>query len=197
MRATDGLAALTTMAVAAIIAALIGVAPAATPDDAEPIAPVCHLVTAGSDLLDSTHCSDDELVYRLGYTPERAYLPSGQPVHVEPDGTCSWIPDHPFGFEFRDACRSHDLGYDLIRVGWVDSGAKARIDLDLRDHMLDACDDERGLWAVGCRALAISSWLAASLVPTPTEPDPGSFGSTADRVHEHWSSQDRLRRPTP
>jgi hypothetical protein len=133
-----------------------------------------------SDPLDSPHCSDDELVYRLGYTPERAYLPSGQPVHVEPDGTCSWIPDHPFGFEFRDACRMHDLGYDLIRVGWVGPGAKAGIDRNLLAGMRDACDGERGLRRTTCEAMAVAAYVAASLVPTPTEPDPGSFGSTAD-----------------
>jgi hypothetical protein len=173
---TDGFATIITM----VIAAIIGVAPAATPGDPAPMAPVCRVATAGSDLLESTRCSDDELVYRLGYTPELARLPGGAPVRVEPDGSCSSIPERPFGFDFRDACRTHDLGYDLIRVGWVGADAKARIDRDLRDDMLDACDRERGLRGLACRAIAGSAWLATSLVPPPREPDPGSFSPSAD-----------------
>jgi len=177
---TDGFATIITMVIAAVIAAIIGAAPAAAPGDRAPIAPLCHVATAGGDLLDSTRCSDDELVHRLGYAPEPARLPGGEPVHVEPDGSCSSIPDRPFGFDFRDACRTHDLGYDLIRVGWVGADAKARIDRDLRDDMLDACDLERGLRGLTCRAIAGSAWLATSLVPPPRDPDPGSFSPTVD-----------------
>lgn len=176
-RRTNGFAGVTTMVIAAIIAALIGIAPAATPDDPSPVAPICHVATADGDLLHSSRCSTDELVYRLGYTPEPAHLPGGRPVHVEPDGSCSSIPDRPFGFDFRDACRTHDLGYDLLRVGWVGPAAKAVIDRNLRDNMLDACAGERGLRGLACRVIATSAWLATSLVPTPTDPDPGSFTS--------------------
>lgn len=162
-----------TVAVVIAVVALLGMA-AGTPP-AQPTATICHVASAGGDLLDSARCPPQTLAYRLGYTPELAHLPGGEPVHVEPDGSCSAIPDRPFGFDFRDACRRHDLGYDLIRVGWVDARAKSRIDRDLFDGMLAACADEHGIRGLGCRAMAVGAWIAVSFCPTPSDPDPGSF----------------------
>lgn len=167
------------MVAATIVAALVGGAPVVEPVAPRPAPVICHVATAGSDLLRSTRCAEDTLTFRLGYTPQRAHLPGGEPVDVEPDGACSWLPDRPLGFDFRNACRRHDLGYDLIRVGWVDGSAKTHIDRALRDDMVDACAHWAGLRGLACRAMATAAWVATALAPTPTDPDPGSFTAPA------------------
>lgn len=182
MHSTYGFATIATVVLAAVIAALTGVAPAATPTSHQRAVAICHIATPDTDLLHSTRCSAETLVFRLGYAPEPAHLPGGRAVHVEPDGTCSWMPDRPFGFDFRNACRMHDLGYDLIRVGWVGGDAKTHIDRALRDSMLDACAHERWLHGLACRAMATSAWLATALAPTPRDPDAGSFSGAT--VHQ-------------
>lgn len=172
---------LTTVALLMAIVATMGVAAphvtraGVTPTRSGHAPTICHGASDGGDLLHSARCSADTLVFRLGYEPELARLPGGRPVHVEADGSCSWVPDRPFGFDFSTACRMHDLGYDLIRVRWVDAAAKPRIDDALRDGMLDACTHEQGLRRLLCRAMAQAAWLATSLAPTPDRPDPGSF----------------------
>ncbi|HEX6286556.1 MAG TPA: hypothetical protein VFZ80_03650 [Acidimicrobiia bacterium] len=88
------------------------------------------------------------LASRLGYVPA---VESG--AWVDPDGICSTpIPVGPADFD--GPCRSHDLGYDTLRLAASDDmglGAWARLGLDARLYtdLLETCDDD-----VGCRAKA-------------------------------------------
>jgi len=87
------------------------------------------------------------LASRLGYVPA---VESG--AWVDPDGICSTpIPVGPADFD--GPCRSHDLGYDTLRLAASDDmglGAWARLGLDARLYadLLEICND------VGCRAKA-------------------------------------------
>lgn len=133
------------------------------------------MIAAIPDVSGGWRCVPADLQRRLGYAPALTRLPDGRAVLVEPDGDCSWIPDAPFGFDFHDACRMHDLGYDLIRVRWVDAAAQQRIDNALLDTMLvGTCRPQPWLRRLSCGALAVGIWFVASLSPTPNTPDPGS-----------------------
>lgn len=92
---------------------------------------------------------------RLGYLPA---VESGS--WVSPDGTCSTpLPIGPD--EFGSPCRSHDLGYDALRLaagdhadlgGWARAGLDARLYADL----LATCEDTR------CRVTATVFFGAVS-----------------------------------
>ncbi len=79
---------------------------------------------------------------RVGYEPVLEVFPSG-PRLTRPDGGCS----SPWGgtaFGFDAACRSHDLGYDLLRDAdgsgrpWAGS-VRARADLGFAADLGDRC----------------------------------------------------------
>lgn len=184
MRSSHGSATVTTAALAALVAVLLLLVAAAPVPDRRAQVRICH-VTPPAELLRSTRCPAGTLTYRLGYIPATARLPDGRTVHVEPDGTCSWLPDRTLGFDFRDACRMHDLGYDLMRIRWVAPSAKPRIDRELFEAMRASCAAERGLRRVVCTAIAGAAWAAAVMAPTPRDPDPGSFTSTPHPRSEH------------
>ena len=83
----------------------------------------------------------------LGYVPVAA---SGNAA--DPLGGCS-SPGQVSPGPFVDACRTHDLGYDVLRLAEAEGdrlGAWARFDIDMRFYvdMLDTCDTVR------CRATA-------------------------------------------
>jgi hypothetical protein len=66
------------------------------------------------------------------------------------DGSCSTPSSYP---AFAEACRTHDLGYDLLRFASATGeplGPWARLGIDRRFHrdMITACDN------LGCRVLA-------------------------------------------
>lgn len=79
-----------------------------------------------------------------------------QPVAgADPDGGCSWLGDT--SYDFGRACRSHDLGYDLLRYAtdrggelgpWARHAIDDRFDADLRAR----CAEVHG--GAGCAALA-------------------------------------------
>lgn len=89
----------------------------------------------------------ESLAPKLGYVPA---VESGS--WVDPDGICSTpIPVGPE--EFDGPCRTHDLGYDALRVAASDHsdlGGWARLGLDARLYadLLETCEDP------GCRAKA-------------------------------------------
>lgn len=75
------------------------------------------------------------------------------------DGSCS-VPGGYAGF--ADACRTHDLGYDLLRYASETGrplGPWARLGMDRRFHhdMLSTCH------GFGCRVLAHVYWLGVGL----------------------------------
>ncbi|BCN54901.1 hypothetical protein A6F55_13860 [Prescottella equi] len=62
---------------------------------------------------------------------------------VNPDGACS--SPIPLPSEFDTACKSHDLGYDLLRYAHLNGGdlgtwARTEIDAQLDRRLHDACD---------------------------------------------------------
>ncbi|MBM4590400.1 hypothetical protein GS966_10500 [Rhodococcus hoagii] len=62
---------------------------------------------------------------------------------VNPDGACS--SPIPLPAEFDTACKSHDLGYDLLRYAHLNGGdlgtwARTEIDAQLDRRLHDACD---------------------------------------------------------
>ncbi len=66
---------------------------------------------------------------------------------VNPDGACS--SPIPLPSEFDTACKSHDLGYDLLRYAHLNGGdlgtwARTEIDAQLDRRLHDACDAGSG-----------------------------------------------------
>lgn len=79
---------------------------------------------------------------------------------VDPNGGCS-TPGRIGPASFDTACRTHDLGYDVLRFAEVDGdrlGAWARFDLDLRLYadMLEPCETVR------CQATAAAYYTAVT-----------------------------------
>jgi hypothetical protein len=90
------------------------------------------------------------LVEELGYRPvvEQGYL-------ADPEGACS-SPVH-LPRQFTPACRTHDLGYDLLRVvdragEPVPRGVRHNLDARLVERMEDSC--AAGAGGTGCRIMA-------------------------------------------
>lgn len=92
----------------------------------------------------------------MGYEPQR--LPGWPGVLVAPDGDCS-APTGGTWYGFDDACREHDLAYDLIRfhaatgdgVDPLDRlGADARFGLRMAEH----CLAHETLRVLGCLTTA-------------------------------------------
>lgn len=107
----------------------------------------------------------EDFAARFGYTPT---IVDGRPLN--PHGGCS--SPIPLPDRFTDACRAHDLGYDLLRyaaaagrpaAGW----ARTALDATLIDDMHATCDD------AGCDAaaetarigLAMNTWRQRSGPP--------------------------------
>lgn len=95
----------------------------------------------------------DYIVDTERIAPKLGYVPKAEAGSwVNPDGACS--TPIPIGGEgFNPPCRSHDLGYDALRIASRDGsdlGAWARLGLDARLYadLLDTCVDYR------CRATA-------------------------------------------
>ena len=110
----------------------------------------------------------------MGYTPS---VEDG--ILVDPSGDCSSPVTLPN--EFDNACKGHDLGYDMLRYadrtgdplgGW----ARQELDDQLRRRMHDACSSRQDAPArVGCYAMAeiaagfvdINSWRQGYRSPAP------------------------------
>lgn len=111
-----------------------------------------------------------------GYRPETVRLPSGSLVSVAPGGGCS----SPIGgseFGFTDACREHDLGYDLLRYAAADGEplgpwARRAVDAEFARQLRSQCH------GLGCRLTAemyigvvkFNSWRQGYGVPRAETP---------------------------
>lgn len=99
---------------------------------------------------------------RFGYRPQ---VRDG--LLVDPHGDCSSPVPLPRSFE--NACRQHDLGYDLLRSagaegGAVPTGARRALDERLQTQMASSCDDDSGRAArAGCHALSVVAGIAVRL----------------------------------
>lgn len=118
----------------------------------------------------------------MGYDAAEEAGPGGRPVAVRSDATCS----SPFGgtrYGFDQACRVHDLGYDVLRYAattgeplgeWARRALDAAFGARMRAHC-DAFSDVLERW--GCRATAavyegavvMNSWRQGFAAPV-TDP---------------------------
>lgn len=97
----------------------------------------------------------------MGYEPAIIDGPHGRRLEKTGGNGCS----SPLGattYDFGAACRSHDLGYDLLRYAAEQGGelgpwARRAIDARLAADMTARCDELAA--GAGCRTLAsVSSW---------------------------------------
>ncbi len=118
------------------------------------------------DLLTGPHPADALAALPADFATHASYRPvlvDGVPARA--DGGCS--SPVPLPARFEPACRTHDLGYDLLRYA-ADAGrplgpwARARLDAQLAERMRATCaDDPAG--APGCAAAAETAAVAVSL----------------------------------
>jgi len=92
-----------------------------------------------------------DFVAVMGYRPVRVGDGWGAP-----DGACS-APTGPTRYGFADACRAHDLGYDLLRYAArtgepLGPWAREAVDAAFGRALADRCAALDG--ALGCRAVA-------------------------------------------
>ncbi len=177
MKPNPALVATSFLALLVLWAALTAVtapAPAATPDAASERA--VHALTEGSPGAAAGRIPD-AFAEDLGYAPQ---LEDG--ALVNPTGDCS--SPVPLPREFETACRSHDLGYDLLRHAELRGGtlppeARQLIDRRFSEDASRACDARNGtaartscrVWAdIATGAVRLNSWRQHDLVPSQEDP---------------------------
>jgi fucose 4-O-acetylase-like acetyltransferase len=103
----------------------------------------------------------------MGYTPVPVRMADGTVRLAKPGGACS-APGGGTAFDFQQACKVHDYGYDLLRYAHATGQqltGEARRQLDgMLGHDLRAqCDATgHGLAGLGCHALAETFVTGAS-----------------------------------
>jgi hypothetical protein len=114
-----------------------------------------------TDYLLGLACPPRDFVGALGYAPVLRRTPWGW-RYVKPasaGGACSGpLGDTGPFWDFADACRTHDYGYDLVRLGVAERPEADRL---LFTDMMAKCAGEPVLGQVGCRALA--QWARVTL----------------------------------
>lgn len=121
--------------------------PAVVTADREVATAALTAARALADGVPGTSVVGPDVVDDLGYAPGLE-----QRLASRDTGDCSSPVPLPESFE--PACRVHDLGYDLLRVGHrrgatIPGGLRADLDALLAQQMRDACGDR-----VACRAMA-------------------------------------------
>jgi hypothetical protein len=116
----------------------------------------------------------------MGYLPAEESGPGGLALAVRTDATCS----SPFGgtrYGFDQACRVHDLGYDLLRYAAktgqpLGSSARKALDAAFGERMRERCRTAfDGLDRVSCvfvagtyeGAVVANSWRQGFAAPRP------------------------------
>ena len=95
----------------------------------------------------------------MGYTPVPTRLPDGTLRLAKPTGACS-VPGGGAPFEFDQACKVHDYGYDLLRYAHVTgqhltAEARRQLDAMFARDLHARCQMERhGLAGAGCHLTA-------------------------------------------
>jgi len=124
---------------------------------------VCRVDPAArtNEFLLGIACPPDGFEAALGYRPVLRRTVAGW-RYLKPasaGGGCSGPIDDTGAFwDFADACRTHDYGYDLVRLG---VGSRPDADRLLYLDMLASCADRSVAAAFGCRALA--RWTRVTL----------------------------------
>lgn len=135
------------------------------------VAPAVQALTS-----DSTLALPQGFEAARGYRPEVVRLPSGSLVPIAPHGGCS-SPIGGSAYGFTDACREHDLGYDLLRYAAADGEslgpwARQAVDAEFARQLRSQCH------GLGCRAMAevyigvveFNSWRQGYGVPRAETP---------------------------
>lgn len=158
----------------AALAAVTAPDPAGTPDATT--ARAVHALTEGSSG-SAARRIPDAFAGDIGYVPQ---LEDG--ALVNPTGDCS--SPVPLPRELETACRSHDLGYDLLRYAEIRGGtlpptARQQIDRRFSEDAHRACDSRDGtasrtscrVWAdIATGAVRLNSWRQHDLVPSQEDP---------------------------
>lgn len=124
----------------------------------------------------------DDFAAVMGYSPLIEPGSTAEGVLTDPDGDCSSPVSLPPQFE--PACRTHDLGYDLLRYArdtGGELGPQARRDLDahLQRNFNAACTTEAGveprcdvMAGIASAAVQINSWRQGYRLPESESPMP-------------------------
>ncbi|SFS34195.1 phospholipase [Saccharopolyspora flava] len=76
------------------------------------------------------------------FTQTRAEQPHSDQLDWSSDG-CSYSPDAPFGWEFKESCDRHDFGYRNYKLQErFSEDNRLKIDDNFRDDMYSACDGD-------------------------------------------------------
>jgi hypothetical protein len=132
-------------------------------------------------------CQPEDFEAALGYRPVLRRTVAGW-RYLKPasaGGGCSGPIDDTGAFwDFSDACRTHDYGYDLVRLG---VGSRPDADRLLYLDMLASCADRSVAAAFGCRALA--RWTRVTLdIGESLRMDPARVPRPTERGG-HWTHQ--------
>ena len=127
---------------------------------APPPAETSEALRAAGELAAGTPGTDyfaPETITALGYEPEVA-----DGVAMRPDGDCSSPVELPASFD--NACRTHDLGYDLLRIAHehdvqIPEGLRRSLDSQLGARMHASCG---GTEVAGCHMIAAAAETAVA-----------------------------------
>ena len=141
------------------IVALIGRSAAASVPGTEPGVPDCQVLSAATaiEFITGSACPPDGFADALGYQPVLVETTYGwrytRPASA--DGGCSGpLGDTGPFWNFTDACRAHDYGYDLVRMG---TGDRAAADALLYRDMMQSCDSRGTVAIPACKTFAEST----------------------------------------
>jgi hypothetical protein len=146
-------------------------------------------IASTTDYLVGLACPPRDFVTALGYAPVLQHTATGW-RYLKPasaGGACSGPLDDagPF-WDFADACRTHDYGYDLVRLGVAERPEADRL---LFTDMMAACTGEAMPGRVGCRAMA--QWARVTLdIGESLHMDPPPVARRAARGG-HWTHHER------
>ncbi|MGV9747764.1 hypothetical protein ACWDTG_23085 [Rhodococcus zopfii] len=165
-------------------------APAAeVPTAAEHAAAAATVVALGSGDTDTADAAfPPDFGAMMYYNPIRELGVAGERLS-DPDGSCS--SPVPLPAVFEPACRTHDLGYDLLRFardsgGELGPDARRALDRNLTRDLRTACATDRDA-APGCAvaaevasvAVRVNSWRQQYRAPRPESPLPMVLGLAA------------------
>ena len=109
-----------------------------------------------ADYLTGRACAPAGFRERFGYVPVFRRTRAGVRA-MRANGECSWFPDTGPWWDFQNACKTHDYGYDLIRFGAIRN--RKAVDDFLRNDMKADCK-RRSLFKRGCRSTADNVYAA-------------------------------------
>jgi hypothetical protein len=142
-----------TVVAAALVVPPAGSAAPAVPRGGGPVGAVAAAETLAAGVTGTSYFPD-ALVAELGYRPG-----THDGYAENPDGDCSSPVPLPDSFE--PACRTHDLGYDLLRVAHrtgepIPSDTRRALDRRMAAQMRASCTDD------GCRVMAAVAHTAVA-----------------------------------